>query len=79
MERRRSKQIKKFVENAVQFEHKFSAFFKKEQDMKKNMSRRDFIKIASLAGGAGILAACKTSDTATEEPKTAEEIVAIYL
>jgi len=47
--------------------------------MKKYMSRRDFIKIASLAGGAGILAACKTSDTATEEPKTAEEIVAIYL
>lgn len=45
--------------------------------MKKNMSRRDFIKIAGLAGGAGILAACKSSKTATEAPKAVETAVKI--
>jgi len=39
--------------------------------MKKNLSRRDFIRIASLAGGAGILAACKAKET-TEAPKATE-------
>src|SRR3989304_4791795 len=39
--------------------------------MKQNISRRDFIKIASLAGGAAILAACKAKET-TEAPKATE-------
>jgi multiple sugar transport system substrate-binding protein len=39
--------------------------------MKQNMSRRDFIKIASLVGGAGILAACTAKQT-TEAPKATE-------
>ncbi|HBX69978.1 MAG TPA: hypothetical protein DEH25_11540 [Chloroflexi bacterium] len=34
--------------------------------MKKNMNRRDFLKIAGLTGGAGVLAACKPTESATE-------------
>jgi len=42
--------------------------------MKKNMSRRDFIKIAGLTGGAGVLAACKPSESAeTAEAPVGEE------
>lgn len=36
--------------------------------MKKNISRRDFLKFASLTGGASLLAACKPTETATEAP-----------
>jgi multiple sugar transport system substrate-binding protein len=39
--------------------------------MKQNISRRDFMKIASLASGAAILAACKAKGT-TEAPKATE-------
>jgi multiple sugar transport system substrate-binding protein len=42
--------------------------------MKKYMNRRDFIKIAGLASGAGILAAC-TPAKATEAPKAADTAV----
>jgi multiple sugar transport system substrate-binding protein len=44
--------------------------------MKKNMSRRDFIKVASLTGGAAILAACAPATTATQAPKAADTTVA---
>jgi len=37
--------------------------------MKKNLSRRDFLKIAGLVSGAGILAACNPPTTVTEAPK----------
>jgi len=37
--------------------------------MKKNMSRRDFMKIASMASAGGILAACQPSGTATVAPQ----------
>jgi len=40
--------------------------------MKKNLSRRDFIKIASLTSGAAILAACAPATTATQAPKVAD-------
>jgi multiple sugar transport system substrate-binding protein len=40
--------------------------------MKKNMSRRDFIKIASLASGAAVLSACQPPATATVAPKAVE-------
>jgi multiple sugar transport system substrate-binding protein len=40
--------------------------------MKKHMSRRDFMKIAGLASGAGILAACKPAAPATEAPQAAK-------
>ncbi len=43
--------------------------------MKKTINRRDFIKIAGLASGAGMLAACKTTPKATEAPVTGEEVV----
>ena len=45
--------------------------------MKKTMSRRDFIKIASLASGAGILASCKPSGTATVAPTAVEKVVEV--
>jgi multiple sugar transport system substrate-binding protein len=34
--------------------------------MKKTVNRRDFLKVAGLAGGAGLLAACKPAAQATE-------------
>ena len=40
--------------------------------MQKHMNRRDFLKVASLASGAGILAACQPAAKATEAPKAAE-------
>ena len=36
--------------------------------MKKHLSRRDFIKVAGLASGAGILAACQPAATPTQAP-----------
>jgi len=42
--------------------------------MKKNMSRREFLKIAGLTGGASILAACKPTESATEAPAGQEEV-----
>ncbi len=41
--------------------------------MKKHLSRRDFIKIAGMASGAGILAACAPAAAPTEAPKAAEK------
>ena len=43
--------------------------------MKKTINRRDFMKIAGLAGGAGMLAACKTTPEATEAVEAVEEVV----
>jgi multiple sugar transport system substrate-binding protein len=50
--------------------------------MKQNISRRDFMKIASLVGGAGLLAACKAKETtvapkATEAAKPADTAVVV--
>jgi len=36
--------------------------------MKKNMSRRDFLKLAGVAGGAGVLAACQSTEPETDVP-----------
>lgn len=36
--------------------------------MKKNLSRREFLKAATIASGAGILAACAPAATATQAP-----------
>ena len=43
--------------------------------MKKQLSRRDFIKIAGLTGGASVLAACSPTESATEAPAGQEEEV----
>jgi len=40
--------------------------------MKKNLNRRDFLKVASLTSGAAILAACAPAATATQAPKAAD-------
>ncbi|MBN1311480.1 MAG: sugar ABC transporter substrate-binding protein [Anaerolineae bacterium] len=40
--------------------------------MKKNMSRREFMRIAGLASGASILAACAPSTTTTTAPEGTE-------
>jgi hypothetical protein len=53
----------------------FKCFLRGGRFMNKYMSRRDFLKIAGLASGAGVLAACGPSETATEAPETVEEVV----
>jgi 6-phosphogluconolactonase len=45
------------------------SFFQKESGMEKILGRREFIGIAGLAGGAGMLAACGSADTATRAVK----------
>jgi len=42
--------------------------------MKKDISRREFLKLAGLASSAGVLAACQTSGTETEAPASEEEV-----
>jgi multiple sugar transport system substrate-binding protein len=49
----------------------FQRFYKEEKgNMKQNISRRDFLLITGVAGGAGILAAC--AKATTEVPKATE-------
>ena len=41
--------------------------------MKKNMSRRDFLKLAGVTGGASILAACQSAEPEAEQPMEEKE------
>ena len=48
---------------------------KPKPNMPQRLNRRDFMKIAGLAGGASILAACGKKTEATQEPTKPPEVV----
>jgi len=78
-------EIEKEIEENVLDKNNSFHWKYEERKMKKQINRRDFIKIAGLAGGVGILAACKQAPAATEAvqevvatPKPAEAVTITF-